>query len=53
MGKFILPALFVSSFIFAQIPSGYYDGTSGLSGYALKSKIHDIISAKNISHKSL
>ncbi len=49
MRKFILPALFVSSFIFAQIPSGYYDGTSGLSGYALKSKIHDIISAKNIN----
>ncbi len=49
MRKFILPALFVSSFIFAQIPSGYYDGTSGLSGYALKSKIHDIISAKNVN----
>ena len=29
---------------FAQIPSGYYSGTEGLSGYALKSKVHEIIS---------
>lgn len=28
----------------AQIPSGYYDGTDGLNGYALKSKVHEIIS---------
>lgn len=30
----------------AQIPLGYYDGTEGLTGYALKSKIHEIISKK-------
>ena len=29
---------------FCQIPSGYYSGTEGLSGYALKSKVHEIIS---------
>ena len=35
---------------FAQIPSGYYDGTTGLTGYALKSKVHDIISKKVYSY---
>ncbi len=35
---------------FAQIPSGYYDGTTGLSGYALKSKVHDIISKQVYSY---
>lgn len=35
--------------VFSQIPSGYYDGTSNLSGYALKTKLHEIISSKNIS----
>lgn len=33
----------------AQIPSGYYNGTEGLSGYTLKSKLKDIISNKAIS----
>lgn len=33
----------------AQAPSGYYDGTSILTGYALKSKLHQIISEKNIN----
>lgn len=33
----------------AQAPSGYYDGTSMLTGYALKSKLHQIISEKNIN----
>ncbi|WP_226065208.1 endonuclease [Kaistella polysaccharea] len=28
---------------FAQIPAGYYDGTSGLTGYPLKSKLSEII----------
>ena len=45
--------LFLSAFIpvlsFAQIPAGYYDGASALSGYALKTKLHEIISAKNIN----
>ena len=35
---------------FAQIPSGYYDGTTGLTGYTLKSKVHDIISKKVYSY---
>ncbi len=41
---FLLPAL-----VFSQIPAGYYDGTSNLSGYALKTKLHEIISSKNIN----
>lgn len=49
MRKFLLPVLLISSYAFAQIPAGYYDGTAGLSGYALKSKVHDIISEKNIN----
>ena len=39
----------ISSYFAAQAPAGYYDGTTGLTGYALKSKLHDIISAKNIN----
>ncbi len=39
----------ISSYFAAQAPTGYYDGTAGLTGYALKSKLHDIISAKNIN----
>lgn len=49
MKKVLLSVLLFSSSIFAQAPAGYYDGTTGLTGYALKSKLHDIISAKNIS----
>jgi len=30
----------------AQAPSGYYDGTENISGFALKTKLHDIISTK-------
>lgn len=49
MKKVLFPILLFSSYIFGQIPPGYYDGTTGLTGYALKSKLHDIISMKNIS----
>lgn len=49
MKKYIFPAILFSIFAKAQIPAGYYDGTSGLSGYALKEKVHQIISAKNIN----
>jgi len=34
---------------FSQIPAGYYEGTSALGGYALKTKLHEIISVKNIN----
>ncbi|WP_144281576.1 endonuclease [Chryseobacterium echinoideorum] len=49
MRKTLFSILFLSAVVSAQIPSGYYDGTAGLSGYALKSKLHDIISSKNIN----
>ncbi|GAB0157533.1 hypothetical protein CHRYSEOSP005_28110 [Chryseobacterium sp. Alg-005] len=49
MKKILFPLILFSSYISAQIPAGYYDGTAGLSGYALKTKLHDIISAKNIN----
>lgn len=49
MKKLLFPLLLISSYFAAQIPAGYYDGTAGLTGYALKSKLHDIISAKNIN----
>jgi len=49
MKKLLLPILFISMCSAAQIPAGYYDAAAGLSGYALKSKIHDIISEKNIN----
>ncbi|QBO59403.1 endonuclease [Chryseobacterium salivictor] len=41
---FLLPVFF-----FSQSPTNYYDGTSGLNGYELKSKLHDIISSKTIT----
>lgn len=49
MKKVLLPIILFSSSIFAQAPAGYYNGTTGLTGFALKSKLHDIISIKNIS----
>lgn len=49
MKKLLLPIILISSYMAAQAPAGYYNGTSGLSGYALKSKLHDIVSAKNIN----
>lgn len=49
MKKLLLPVFLISSYAFAQIPAGYYNGTAGLSGYALKSKIQEIISTKNVS----
>lgn len=41
---FLIPFLGI-----AQIPEGYYNGTENLSGYALKTKLHQIISQKNIN----
>ncbi|KQS92514.1 endonuclease [Chryseobacterium sp. Leaf394] len=49
MKKFLFSAVFLSAILSAQAPAGYYDGTTGLTGYALKTKLHDIISAKNIN----
>ncbi len=49
MKKILLPILFISSCFAAQAPAGYYSGAAGLTGYSLKSKLHDIISAKNVN----
>lgn len=44
MKKLLFFGLFIfSSTIFAQIPTGYYDGTAGLTGSALKTKLSSII----------
>lgn len=48
MKKFLL-AFSMPMLMCAQVPAGYYAGTEGLSGYALKSKLHEIVSGKNIS----
>lgn len=42
-------ALLLPFFVFSQAPATYYDGTADLNGYALKSKLHDLISVKTIS----
>lgn len=47
---FTLLMSFVFTSTFAQIPTGYYDGTTGLSGAALKTKLKDIISAGHVDH---
>ncbi|MBW8362313.1 MAG: endonuclease [Kaistella sp.] len=47
MKKILFLGFLIPFFAFSQIPTGYYDGTTGLTGYALKSKVHDIIAAKN------
>lgn len=49
MKKILLPIILISTYISAQEPAGYYNGTAGLTGYALKSKLHDIISDKMIN----
>lgn len=49
MKKFLHLIILIVSYSAAQAPAGYYNGTTGLSGYALKSKLHDIISEKNIN----
>lgn len=49
MKKTLLPLVFIGNILFAQAPAGYYNGTSGLTGYSLKTKLHDIISEKNIN----
>lgn len=49
MKKFLFSAVLLSTCLSAQAPAGYYDGTTGLTGYPLKTKLHDIISYKNIN----
>ncbi|CAA7196243.1 endonuclease [Chryseobacterium potabilaquae] len=49
MKKLIFPIIFIYPYFLAQIPSGYYNETIGLTGYSLKNKLHEIISRKNIS----
>jgi len=44
----LLSFAFISAF--AQIPAGYYDGTAGLSGAALKTKLKEIISNGHIDN---
>lgn len=39
----LLITLFIVSFSNAQIPAGYYDSTTGLTGYALKSQLKVIV----------
>lgn len=41
----IVGLLFSAANIFAQIPTGYYDGTAGLTGAALKTKLSQIITS--------
>ena len=48
--KKLLLFIFVPFLVFAQIPLGYYDAANGLSGYKLKSSLHNIISNKTISY---
>lgn len=49
MKKLLLPIVLISASISAQIPSGYYNGTTGLIGYALKTKLHEITATKNVN----
>lgn len=50
MKKVLLPILLFPTFAFSQIPAGYYNGTAGLSGFALKSKLREIIGQKIYSY---
>lgn len=49
MNKILFSILLIPACLAAQAPAGYYNGTTGLTGYALKTKLHDIISEKNKS----
>lgn len=49
MKQFLFSVLLAPAFLFSQAPANYYDGTSGVTGYELKSKLHDIVSTKTIT----
>ena len=46
--SFLLSFVLISTF--AQIPTGYYDGTAGLTGAALKTKLKQIITNGHIDN---
>lgn len=52
MKRNLFPFLLIFAFIstFAQIPTGYYDGTAGLTGAALKTKLKQIITNGHVDH---
>lgn len=43
MNKLAFLTCFMPAVLFSQVPPGYYNGTAALSGYALKTKLHEII----------
>lgn len=49
MKKFLYFLFLLPYFLFAQAPAGYYDAANGLTGYALKTKLSEII-AKSYSY---
>ena len=49
MKKFLFTVVFVPFMLFGQAPQGYYNGTENLSGYRLKTKLHEIISANTVT----
>ena len=49
MKLYITSLIIASTYLSAQVPSNYYDGTQGLTGFTLKNKLHEIISKKNIN----
>ena len=49
MKQFLFSILLAPYFLFSQAPASYYKGTSGVTGYELKSKLHDIVSTKTIT----
>jgi len=48
--KYLFAIIAFPAIISSQAPEGYYSGTESLSGYALKSKLHDIISTKTYNY---
>jgi endonuclease I/chitodextrinase len=46
--SFLMSFAFISAF--AQIPAGYYDGTAGLTGAALKTQLKQIITNGHVDH---
>ena len=49
MKQYLFSVLLAPAFLFSQAPANYYDGTSGIAGYELKSKLHDIVSTNTFT----